>query len=138
MPTISRTKESRNGTRQPHARKASCGRAEKAPITTVPSTEPVGAPALTKDAANPRLLGSECSRAISAAPPHSPPTAMPWQTLNSTRITAPQGPMTLAPGIRPINVDAIPIMAIETMSMPFRPILSPKWPKITPPKGRAT
>ncbi|MNY46386.1 hypothetical protein D3C86_1815590 [compost metagenome] len=107
-------------------------------MTRVPRTAPVGAPAFTNDAAKPRRLGSECSKAMSAAPPHSPPTAIPWQTRRTTRITAPQGPMTLAPGIRPINVEAIPIIAMEMMSMPLRPILSPKCPKMMPPKGRAT
>ena len=46
--------------------------------TTVESTAPAGAPMLAKLAEKPRLFSSECSSAISAAPPHSPPTAKPW------------------------------------------------------------
>ncbi len=138
MPTPSSTKDSRNGTRQPQVRNCPFGRAEKAPITRVPSTAPVGAPALTKDAAKPRLPDSECSSAISAAPPHSPPTAMPWKTRRITSMTAPQGPATEASGTSPISVEAMPMTSIETISMSLRPSLSPKWPKMMPPSGLAT
>ena len=138
MPTPSRTKDSRNGTRQPQARNCSLGRAANAPMTRVPSTAPVGAPALTNEAAKPRLPDSECSSAMRAAPPHSPPTAMPWQTRRNTSITAPQAPATAAPGTSPIRVEAMPMTSIETISMFLRPSLSPKWPKMMPPRGRAT
>ena len=48
--------------------------------TTVDRTAPAGAPMLAKLAEKPRLFSSECSSAISAAPPHSPPTAKPWMS----------------------------------------------------------
>ena len=107
-------------------------------MTRVPSTAPGGAPALTNEAAKPRLPDSECSSAIRAAPPHSPPTAMPWQTRRITSSTAPHGPATEAPGTSPISVEAMPMTSMETISMPLRPSLSPKWPKMMPPSGRAT
>lgn len=107
-------------------------------MISVPSTAPDGAPAFTNEAAKPRFPDSECSNAIKAAPPHSPPTAMPWKTRSTTSITAPHGPATDAPGTRPISADAKPMTNMETMSIPLRPRLSPKCPKMTPPSGRAT
>jgi hypothetical protein len=41
-------------------------------------------------------------------------------------------------GSSPIRAVAIPIMRSESTSMALRPILSPKWPKTSPPMGRAT
>ena len=76
MPT--RTADSRNGIRQPQDRNASPGSRVTMASTTVDSTAPAGAPMLAKLAEKPRLFSSECSSAISAAPPHSPPTAKPW------------------------------------------------------------
>ncbi|MNR67401.1 hypothetical protein D3C85_1913650 [compost metagenome] len=36
----------------------------------------------------------------------------------------------------PISAVAIPIIQTVSISIRLRPSLSPKWPKITPPKGR--
>ena len=41
-------------------------------------------------------------------------------------------------GSRPMAKVAAPIMSSETTSIFLRPTLSPKWPKTTPPSGRAT
>jgi hypothetical protein len=38
-------------------------------------------------------LGGACSTDISTAPPHSPPTPMPWAMRSSTRMTGAQMPM---------------------------------------------
>src|SRR5699024_9489688 len=54
MLTMSSTKDSRNGTRQPQPIKASAGKtAANVPRTKVPSAAPVGAPAFVNDAAQP-------------------------------------------------------------------------------------
>ena len=137
-PTISRTKESRNGMRQPHERNCSWVRtADAVPSAKVPSAAPVGAPALVKEAANPRFLESECSSAMRAAPPHSPPTAIPWQMRSMIRITAPMLPIISALGTRPMHVDATPMMSMDNTSIFLRPRRSPKCPKIAPPSGLA-
>jgi hypothetical protein len=53
------------------------------------------------------------------------------------RMTAPQEPMTAALGMRPMSVEAMPMISIEMMSIFLRPRRSPKWPKTAPPSGRA-
>ena len=83
-PMASSTMLSRNGIRQPQARKASSPlRDADAASTRVESTTPLGAPALVKLAHRPRR-DDACSADISTAPPHSPPTAMPCTTRRST------------------------------------------------------
>jgi hypothetical protein len=62
---------------------------------------------------------------------------MPWATRNSTRMTTATLLIVAVLGIRPIRNDATPITNIVMTSIFFRPIRSPKWPKITPPSGRA-
>ena len=52
-------------------------------------------------------------------------------------MTAPQGPRTRGSGTRPIRNDAEPMMSMVSTSIFLRPSLSPKWPKMTPPNGRA-
>lgn len=123
--------------RQPHARNWASGSAANMPRMNVPSAAPVGAPAFVKDAAKPRFPCVECSSAIRAAPPHSPPTAMPCMTRSSTKTIAPADPMTSLGGISPMSVEATPMMSMERMSIRLRPRRSPKCPKIAPPKGRA-
>ena len=56
------------------------------------TTTPDGAPALVKLAHNPRRLVA-CSADMSTAPPHSPPTEIPWITRSSTRPTGAQPPI---------------------------------------------
>ena len=78
--------------RQPQARNAcSPVRAAEAASTRVASTTPLGPPALVKLAQKPRREVA-CSAAISTAPPHSPPTAMPWTTRSSTSRIGAQTP----------------------------------------------
>ena len=73
------TTESRNGTRQPQARKSAsfCTPAISA-STPAASRLPAATPACGQLAQKPRRAASPCSAAISTAPPHSPPTAKPW------------------------------------------------------------
>src|SRR5829696_7710227 len=47
-------------------------------------------------------------------------------------------PMLSKVGSSPIRAVAIPIMRSDSISMVLRPILSPKWPKTSPPMGLAT
>ena len=83
-PMASSTMLRRNGIRQPQARNsASPVREADRASTSVESTTPVGAPALVKLVHRPRREEA-CSADISAAPPHSPPTAMPCTTRRST------------------------------------------------------
>ncbi|KAG1372428.1 hypothetical protein G6F59_018581 [Rhizopus arrhizus] len=85
----SRTMDSRNGRRQPQLRKSSLGRSETIRNTPVARIRPMGLPYCGADASNVRHLGGACSAAISTAPPHSPPTAMPCTSRNATsRMTA--------------------------------------------------
>jgi hypothetical protein len=48
---------------------------------------PAGLPSCANDAKNVRRPCGACSPAISTAPPHSPPTAMPCTTRSSTSKT---------------------------------------------------
>jgi hypothetical protein len=41
-------------------------------------------------------------------------------------------------GSRPIAKLATPMRLMVSTSMDLRPMRSPKWPKITPPRGRTT
>ena len=47
-------------------------------------------------------------------------------------------PMVAYVGSRPIAKVAMPIIIRATTSIFLRPTRSPKWPKTTPPSGRAT
>ena len=93
-PTNTSAALSRKGTRQPQLRKASSLVAnditDNAPLA---STMPAGAPSWAKLVVKPRRFGSVHSPAISTAPPHSPPTPMPWMMRKNVSSTAPQMPM---------------------------------------------
>jgi hypothetical protein len=137
-PTLTRTTLSRNGMRQPHAKNCSSGSSVAAATAPAASIDPAGAPRFAKDAANPRLPPGACSRAMSMAPPHSPPTASPCRIRNTISRTGATAPTWAVVGSRPMTVVAIPMVTIDVTSTPLRPIRSPKWPKIAPPSGRAT
>jgi hypothetical protein len=46
-------------------------------------------------------------------------------------------PMLSKVGSTPIKAVAIPMISSDVTSIALRPILSPKWPKTSPPKGLA-
>ena len=55
---------------------------------------PAGGPIWAAEDQKPRLLGSPNSLDSSTAPPHSPPTPMPWARRRSTRMMGAQMPIT--------------------------------------------
>jgi hypothetical protein len=57
----------------------------------------------------PRLPGRAFSTASSAAPPHSPPTAIPCRTRSASRTTGAAAPIAAVPGSRPTATLASPI-----------------------------
>ena len=124
--------------RHPQERNCASGRVEHAVMTRVASSAPEGPPMLVTLAANPRLPLRECSSDISAAPPHSPPTAIPCTTRSSTSRMGAAAPIWAYVGSRPIRVEATPMMDMVTTSIDLRPTrIPPKWPKMMPPRGRA-
>ncbi|MNT56856.1 hypothetical protein D3C72_1941910 [compost metagenome] len=93
-PTTSSTAENRNGTRQPQLRNASSSRPVTSLNISIDRISPAGLPNCAKDAKKVRLLLSgECSPAISTAPPHSPPTAIPCTIRSRINRTGAQKPM---------------------------------------------
>jgi hypothetical protein len=92
-PISTSTAESRNGIRQPQARKSAslCTTAITASRPLAISW-PAGAPACGQLAQKPRRAGSPCSETISTAPPHSPPSAKPWTSRSTTSSTGASTP----------------------------------------------
>lgn len=55
----------------------------------------------------------------------------------TTRAAAAHQPIALKFGTSPMSVDAIPMDSRETTRRAFLPTLSPRWPAMMPPSGRA-
>ena len=84
---------SRNGTRQPQARKSASGSCEASPNAPVASSSPTGAPACTQLAVEPAPARvGPCSTTISTAPAHSPPTPSPCTNRSTTSSTGASDP----------------------------------------------
>ncbi len=126
-PMMTSTAESRNGMRQPQARKASSDwNAARMASSPFASSWPPGAPACGQLAQNPRRALSPCSETISTAPPHSPPRAKPWTRRSSTSRTGARVPTWSNVGSAPMrNVETPIIIRLSTRSF-LRPSLSPK------------
>ncbi len=125
--------------RQPHASKsASLWTAASTNSTPVAIRLPSGTPACGHEDQNPRFFSSPCSAAISTAPPHSPPTAKPWSSRQTSSRIGAATPIVAYVGSRPIAKVATPIIISATTSIFLRPTRSPKCPNTTPPSGRAT
>ncbi len=99
-PTPISTTEIRNGTRHPQARNALSSRTEvdrgehhrsRAGARPAP---PSGA----TSRGDPGCRPPECSTASSTAPPHSPPTPMPWRNRSTTSRTGAQLPISVVGG----------------------------------------
>ena len=128
---------SRKQARQPHARNASsgsCPAIEKAPAAR---NSPPGTPMWAKLPKNPRRSGGAYSTASSTAPPYSPPTPMPCRIRSTTSRIGAQMPIRSYDGSSPISAVPRPMISRVSSSICLRPIRSPKWPKISPPTGRA-
>ena len=67
----------RNGTRQPHDSMSASGSAATAAIATDDRIRPAPTPVCGRLPNSPLRPFGACSTAISTAPPHSPPTAIP-------------------------------------------------------------
>ena len=85
----------------------------------------------------PRRCGGAYSTASRTAPPYSPPTPIPCRIRSTTRATGAQTPIWSYVGSRPIAAVPTPMISSVRISIFFRPIRSPKCPKISPPTGRA-
>src|SRR5699024_6211866 len=107
IPIRINTADNKNGTRQPQFKKLSPVTAETAETTRVAKIAPAGPPALANDVANPRDRFGACSNAISAAPPHSPPTATPWIIRKVTKMIGAATPIVAVVGSSPISTVAI-------------------------------
>jgi hypothetical protein len=98
---------------------------------------PAGTPVCGKLPKKPRRFLGACSTAISAAPPHSPPTPRPWAIRSRTSTIGAAIPMLCTVGRTPIRVVARPITRRVTTRVFFLPNLSPMCPAMMPPMGRA-
>jgi hypothetical protein len=93
-PTAIRTALSRNGTRQPQDRNASSEVTSwTIRNTTVDRNRPAGTPICGQLPKKPRRPFGACSTDMSTAPPHSPPTPMPWAMRSTTSRIGAQMPM---------------------------------------------
>ena len=85
---------SQNGTRHPQSRNWSPDIALKASTARFARNNPAGPPHCGHEAIKPRCaLVRAHSIDNSTAPPHSPPTPIPWIKRSKVRMTAPQMPI---------------------------------------------
>ncbi|MNE18088.1 hypothetical protein D3C81_1364660 [compost metagenome] len=77
-PTSSNSALARNGKRQPQLMRSSSGKRVTALKANNDRIKPAGLPSWANEAKKFRRPLGACSPAINTAPPHSPPTAMPW------------------------------------------------------------
>ena len=136
-PIASSSTLTRKHARQPQARKASSGSRLARANAPEARNRPPGTPMWAKLPKKPRRSAGANSTASSTAPPYSPPTPMPWRTRSATSSTGAQTPISSYVGSRPISAVPAPMMTSVQISIVLRPIRSPKWPKISPPTGRA-
>lgn len=137
-PTITSTTLSRNGTRHPHARKASgltfaLMRVKVIVDSRSPAPVPSGWPIVYWA----RLASGACSPMKRAALAHSPPAAMPWMKRRTKMRIGAATPQAAAGWITPMRALATPMISSVVIMVALRPTLSPNQPKITPPSGRA-
>ncbi len=136
-PTTSNAALARNGSRQPHARNASCSMPATRRNASSARINPAGLPSCANDATNVRLSALACSLAISTAPPHSPPIAMPCAMRSTTSATGATAPACAYVGSRPMPTVPTAMMTSVATSAFLRPTRSPRWPNTRPPNGRA-
>ncbi len=137
-PTPTSRNDSRNGTRQPHDRNAaSSSTADSNQNTPVAAKNPTEGPTCGNAAYSPRRRFGACSTASSAAPPHSPPSPIPWRNRSRISSNGAHMPSVPYPGSSPTSAVDSPISSNETTSTDFRPTRSPKCPNTTDPIGRA-
>ncbi|MCY1216922.1 hypothetical protein D9M72_288120 [compost metagenome] len=91
-PTSSSAALARNGRRQPQSMNTSCSIDVTARKASSDRIRPAGLPSCANEAKKVRRPLGACSPAISTAPPHSPPTAMPCTTRSSTSSTGAMAP----------------------------------------------
>lgn len=136
-PTITSTAEARKGTRQPQLMNASSPKRFirlKAPVdNNAPTEEPSWANEPKKEA----LPRGAFSTAMSTAPPHSPPIAMPWIRRSTISRIGASAPTWAYVGSRPMAKDATPIITSVMTRVFLRPTRSPMCPKTMPPSGRS-
>ncbi|MCY1179792.1 hypothetical protein D9M73_202070 [compost metagenome] len=92
-PTSSNSELARNGRRQPQLIRSSSGRRVTALKASSDRIKPAGLPSCANEAKKLRRPFGACSPAISTAPPHSPPTAMPWTMRNRISSTGAAAPI---------------------------------------------
>ena len=136
-PMASSSTLSRKQARQPHARNASSGSRLARANAPEARNRPPGTPMWAKLPKKPRRSAGANSTASRTAPPYSPPTPMPWRMRRATSRIGAQTPIWSYVGSRPIRAVPAPMMTSVQISIVLRPIRSPKWPKISPPTGRA-
>jgi hypothetical protein len=104
--------------------------------TMTPSSVPRLMPTLVKLPHRPRRPSGAFSMPNSAAPPHSPPAAMPCTIRSRTSRIGAAAPMVEDVGRQPMSTVHTPMVVRVMTSMGLRPSLSPKWPTTSPPSGR--
>ena len=136
-PITTSTAENTNGTRQPHAWNCSgvvtaCTTAKNAVDSSIPAAEPT----CVNEPNSPRSPEGACSTDSTAEPPHSIPAESPCRIRQATSSTTAAQPIRPKPGSRPIAVVASPMVSKDATSSALRPIRSPRWPAMIPPRGR--
>ena len=98
---------------------------------------PPWVPVRVQEVKKERRLSGACSSVMDEAPACSPAAEKPWQRRASTSRTGAHQPTVLKSGRQPMAKVEAPISNSVNMRTFRRPILSPKWPRITAPTGRA-
>ena len=90
--------------------------------------KPIGGPSWGNMPYQARRPSGAFSVAISAAPPHSPPSPTPCRKRNAASSQGASTPAVAYPGSAPIRVVARPIISMVATSADLRPTRSPKCP----------
>lgn len=135
--TTTTTALSQNGTRQPHENLISSGRATTGMKMRAARICPPWVPVSVHDVKNERRESGACSRVSDDAPACSPAAESPCARRHSTSRAGANQPICAKPGRQPMTKVESPISSRVNISTFCRPMRSPKWPRMTAPKGRA-
>ena len=122
-----RRADARNGIRHPNCWNcSSVSTAWTVKNALVASSMPAADPICVNEPNSPRRPTGACSTERRAEPPHSAPADRPWKMRRTTSPAAAHQPIASKVGMRPMSVEAIPIVSSEATSSAFRPTRSPR------------
>lgn len=129
-----------NGIRQPQESNcASVVTASNRATSPDDNRKPTDAQALRMLPNRPRRRDEcACSATMIAAPPYSPPRAIPWAMRSNTSSTVEMTPAIAYVGRNAISNVATPMIERVHTRVFLRPSRSPRCPNMMPPRGRAT